>query len=222
MRDSFLARVRALSLPISPLDELIDRLGGRDVVAEMTGRRHRFVRGSSGRIVLEQRGAKTAKAGEDVTAEVNIDEKNRFMDGSKTVAIISDAASTGISLHADRAVRNQRKRMHITMELPWSADRAIQQLGRTHRSNEVTGVLYALVISSLGGERRFASACAARLQSLGALTKGDRRAATGSNLAQVRHRGEMERSTAMERGTHVDSHVCVLPFCSLVLSAGLC
>lgn len=60
----------------------------------------------------------------------------------------------------------------------------LQQLGRTHRSNEVTGVLYALVISSLGGERRFASACAARLQSLGALTKGDRRAATGSNLAQ--------------------------------------
>ncbi|KAK1397105.1 hypothetical protein POM88_006968 [Heracleum sosnowskyi] len=86
---------------------------------------------------------------------VNMHEKPSFMDGTKLVPIISETGSAGVSSKADRRAKNQ--------------------FGRTHHSNQASAPEYRLLFSNLDGERRFAIV-AKRLESLGALAQGERRA----------------------------------------------
>ena len=60
----------------------------------------------------------------------------------------------------------------------------IVHVGRTHRSNQVNAPNYVFLISKLSGEQRFASIVAKRLESLGALTHGDRRATESRDLSR--------------------------------------
>jgi hypothetical protein len=174
MRERLLDDLSDLSLPENPLDQIITHFG-EEKVAELTGREKRLVRDpKSGKVEYRKR------APEGVAMKrVNLHEMEQFQSGRKRIAIISSAASTGISLHASNRAENRQKRVHFTLELGWSADQQMQFFGRTHRSDQAQPPEYVLLGSNVGGEVRFVSTIAKRLASLGALTKGQRDASSG-------------------------------------------
>ena len=75
----------------------------------------------------------------------NVHEMEQFQSAKKRIAIISDAAAMGISLHASNRAENQQRRVHITLELGWSADKQMQTFGRTHRSDQAVPPEYVLL-----------------------------------------------------------------------------
>nr|MBA3714990.1 strawberry notch C-terminal domain-containing protein [Pyrinomonadaceae bacterium] len=189
MRQRLIDGLSALELPENPLDQLVNHFGERNV-AELTGRSRRLIRDPrTGRVEYRKR------APEGVAMDrTNIFEMEQFQAGKKRIAIISDAASTGISLHASNRAQNKQRRVHITLELGWSADKQMQTFGRTHRSDQAVPPEYVLLSTELGGEKRFSSTIARRLGSLGALTKGDRGAADTGDLAKYNFETEEGRA----------------------------
>ena len=176
-RDALIAEIqKSLNMPDNPLDVLVNGLGGGAKVAEITGRKERYD-SSTGKFI--PRGNKETPA-----KDVNEFEARAFQSGQKRIAVLSGAANAGISLHAGNDVANQQTRMHITLQVGWSADKAMQMFGRTHRTNQKQPPEYVMLVSDLGGERRFVSTIAKRLGSLGALTKGQKNATSGTDLME--------------------------------------
>ncbi|MGK7943450.1 MAG: strawberry notch C-terminal domain-containing protein [Microcystaceae cyanobacterium] len=154
-------------LPSMPtvIDGLIWHFGYQNV-AEVTGR--------SKRVITEGDKLKLVKRSE----QASLAEKQAFMDGDKNILIFSQAGGTGASYHSDITCHNQRQRKHYVVETGFSASVAIQGLGRTHRASQVTPPIFIPVTLNVKGIKRFDSAIARKVESLGALTKGSSK--TGS------------------------------------------
>ena len=88
--------------------------------------------------------------------------------------LLLQAGGTGRSYHADLGSANTDRRIHYLLEPGWRADQAIQGLGRTHRTHQASAPLFRPVATDVKGERRFIATIARRLDSLGAITRGQR------------------------------------------------
>jgi hypothetical protein len=165
-RDRMIERLAALPPVQGALDQIVQRFG-TGMVAEITGRSRRIVRkrGDDGvdRFAVEAR-----------AASANLAEAQAFMDDEKRILVFSDAGGTGRSYHADLAAKNQRLRVHYLLEAGWKADTAIQGLGRSNRTNQAQPPLFRPIATDVKAEKRFLSTIARRLDTLGAITKGQR------------------------------------------------
>jgi hypothetical protein len=191
LRDEAMMDLMALAPIPAALDQILWAFGD-EAVAEVTGRSIRPLKSSDGALFIEKRAASS-----------NSSETQAFMDGEKNILIFSDAGGTGRSYHAAQTAKNQKRRRHYLLEPGWRADAAIQGLGRTHRSAQVSAPFLRVCTSDVHGEKRFTSTISKRLDQLGALTKGQRE--TGSQ-GMFREEDNLESPIARSalRGYYAD------------------
>jgi len=169
-RDALIEQLASIRVPQGALDMILDHFGA-DNVAEVTGRKRRFILKPDEK-TGQMRRVEDKRPGNAAAGEIS-----SFQAGKKKLLAFSQKADTGESYHADRKSNSAgARRSHYLIQGGWQADRAVQGLGRSHRSNQESAPIFHLVTTDLPGQRRFISSIARRLGQLGALTKGQRQA----------------------------------------------
>ena len=189
-RDALIEKLAALPPVPTALDQIVQHFG-HEAVAEVTGRSRRVLR------ITDAKGERLALRSRPASA--NLAETAAFMDGEKRILVFSMAGGTGRSYHADLFCGNTERRIHYLLEPGWRADQAIQGLGRTHRTHQASAPLFRPVTTDVKGERRFIATIARRLDSLGAITRGQRDSQTamgGSDAALFRESDNLESDYA--------------------------
>lgn len=173
LRDAMIERLAALPPVPGALDQIVQHFG-TEMVAEVTGR--------SRRVVPKTRDDGTMRfAVENRPASAALHETDAFQSDVKRILVFSEAGGTGRSYHADLGAVNQRRRVHYLLEAGWKADAAIQGFGRTNRTNQKQPPLFRPVSTDVKAQKRFISTIARRLDSLGAITRGQRQTG-GQNM----------------------------------------
>ncbi|BBB14266.1 strawberry notch family protein [Sphingopyxis sp. FD7] len=210
-RDRLIEQLAAMEPVQGALDQIVQRFG-TDMVAEVTGRSRRIIR------KVDSDGTRFAV--ENRPAHANLAEAQAFMEDRKHILIFSDAGGTGRSYHADLGSRNQRLRHHYLLEAGWKADTAIQGLGRTNRTNQAQPPLFRPVATDVQAEKRFLSTIARRLDTLGAITRGQRQTG-GQGLFRPEDNLESPYARDALRQLYMLIYTGKVAGCSLVLFESL-
>jgi predicted RNA methylase len=200
-RDKMIEKLASLPPVPGALDQIIHRFGTENL-AEVTGRSRRVVRKGQ-RLAVESR-----------AGSANLAETSAFQDDKKRILVFSDAGGTGRSYHADLGARNQRLRVHYLLEPGWRADAAIQGLGRTNRTNQAQPPLFRPMATDVHAQKRFLSTIARRLDTLGAITRGQRQTG-GQGLFRPEDNLESVYGRAALRQLYILLHAGKVDGCSL-------
>jgi hypothetical protein len=100
------------------------------------------------------------------------------------------------------------------LESGWNADTALQGLGRTNRTNQAQPPLFRPIATNVKAEKRFLSTIARRLDTLGAITRGQRQTG-GQGLFRAEDNLESVYGRAALRQLYVLLYTGKLEGCSL-------
>ena len=177
LRDEAYHLANDVALSMNAIDRIYLEFGA-DMVAEMTGRSARVLpRMDKGKHVgwyVEERSSKAAS--EDVHA---------FQEGRKSILLFSlGAGGTGLSYHASPEVRNKARRVHYILELGRRAESAVQGIGRTHRAGQIEPPIVKMLVSDIPAHTIYASKTLAKIQKMGALSRGHQHATSNAIFEQ--------------------------------------
>jgi len=150
-----------INFPYNPIDILLSEFGSNNV-SEISGRQYRPLISKSSKTEILEKVPNVKK------------EINDFQNDIKKIAIITRCGCAGISLHSNKNIENVRRRHHIVLECPRTAELLIQQFGRTNRANSLCIPYYTILMTNVPSEIRFFNGLITKMRKLGALTKGDK------------------------------------------------
>lgn len=148
-----------------PIDSILDHFG-KSNVSEITGR---CLRPSSVKNKYEK---------------IPKNDIEDFQKNKKRIAVLSRAGGMGLSLHDSDG---KYPRVHIILEIPWSGEDFLQQMGRIYRSNAHTLPEYVFLVSDIPSEYRMIMSIIKKLKSMGAIVKADRTAYEIPGLKEENH-----------------------------------